>query len=112
MTTFHVPGPPVPKARPRVVNGRTYTPKRTRDYEALVGACYHGPPHEGKVTVELEIHLPNRRRVDIDNICKSVMDGLEGHAYANDGQVYQLIARKWIKPGNPGVWGAVRRAIE
>lgn len=38
---FTIPGIPVPKARPRVVRGHTYTPKKTKDYEALVQDVYN-----------------------------------------------------------------------
>ena len=40
--TFEVPGAPIPKARPRTVRtpsgkSTTFTPKQTRDFEALIG---------------------------------------------------------------------------
>lgn len=37
---FTIPGIPIPKARPRVVKGHTYTPKKTKDYETLVKDVY------------------------------------------------------------------------
>ena len=38
---FTIPGDPFGKQRPRFVrSGHTYTPKPTRDYEALVKQCY------------------------------------------------------------------------
>jgi Holliday junction resolvase RusA-like endonuclease len=35
---FTIEGKPIPKARPRIANGRAYTPKRTSKYEKLVRA--------------------------------------------------------------------------
>jgi Holliday junction resolvase RusA-like endonuclease len=107
VATFHVPGVPVPKARPRVVNGHAYTPKRTQSFERAVGLAYQGPLFEGSVALELDFNLPNRRRVDLDNLVKSTMDGLTGHAYHDDGQVVKLVARKHVKPGDVGIRGVI-----
>ena len=110
MTTFFVPGTPRPKARPRVVNGHAYTPQRTREWEQLVRAHYHGPLYEGPVGVTMVFLMPTRRRVDIDNLCKAVLDSLNGKAYHDDGQIVALGARKVLGVGKEeaGVWVTVK----
>lgn len=102
MTTYFVPGIPRPKARPRVVNGHAYTPERTQEWEDAVRMLYQGPLHEGELTVTLYFYMPNRRRVDIDNLVKAVLDGLNGKAYHDDGQIVALHATKSIGKGDPG----------
>jgi len=94
-----VPGRPVPKGRPRLgVRGRKafiYTPPATREYEKLVGwiaKCSGCKPVDGPVAVDLDIYV--RIRMDLDNVAKSVLDGLNGIAYQDDGQVVELLVRK------------------
>jgi len=96
-----VPGEPVPKARPRLGRGgRWYTPSRTRDYEQRVGweARIAGArPVEGDVAVRIVVRGP--RRFDLDNVAKTILDGLRGVAFADDRQVVHLDVR-W-EPGEP-----------
>lgn len=40
IVTFIIPGTPVPKGRPKFYNGIAVTPKKTREYEALVKDVY------------------------------------------------------------------------
>lgn len=98
---FTVPGPPIPKARPRQgKNGIFYTPKRSRDAEALVAerAALCGYTYEGPVKVEIDFY---GGRGDIDNLAKTVLDGMQkAGVFSNDSQVQQLMLRKF-KP-DPG----------
>ena len=113
MTTFFVPGVPRPKARPRVVAGHAYTPRGTREWEQLVRACYVGPRHEGPLRVLMSFLMPTRRRVDLDNLCKAVMDALNGKAWSDDGQVFDLAALKvlGVDPGTEGVEVTIEEAL-
>jgi crossover junction endodeoxyribonuclease RusA len=95
--SFTVPGVPVPKARPRIGNGRAYTPKRTKAHELAVWAYARQAgvkPITGPVTVWCEFHLPTPERADADNLAKAVLDALNGTAYADDRQVMELNVRK------------------
>ena len=94
-----IPGRPVPKARPRLgVHGRkayVYTPPQTKEYEKLVGwvaRCAGCKPSGEPVAVVLDIYV--RRRMDVDNVAKSILDGLTGVAYEDDDQVVELVVRK------------------
>lgn len=94
-----IPGRPIPKGRPRLgMSGRkayVYTPPKTAEYEKLVGwvaKCSGCKPVAGPVSVELDVYV--RSRMDLDNVAKSVLDGLNGVAYADDGQIVELRARK------------------
>lgn len=93
---FNIPGKPVPKARPRLgKNGNTYTPKKTRNYERAVGMCavFKRPrkwPLDAKYEVSIAIYYKDNRRRDIDNVAKSILDGLNGIAWIDDAQVDSL----------------------
>ena len=99
MIEFVVPGRPVPKARPRLgVRGRKafiYTPPATREYEKLVGwvaRCAGCKPIDGAVAVTLTVYT--RGKMDVDNMAKSILDGLNGVAYKDDDQVVELLVKK------------------
>jgi len=97
-----VPGRPVPKERPQVgMRGRkayVYTPERTKNYEQLVALCasaaYAGDVLACPVAVTIDLHLYGKRRIDVDNCAKSILDGMNGIVYADDNQVEDLRVRK------------------
>jgi crossover junction endodeoxyribonuclease RusA len=96
-----IPGRPVPKARPRLgVHGRkayVYTPPQTKEYEKLVGwvaKCNGCKPLNGPIAVKLHLFIRGRSG-DVDNYCKSILDGLNGVAYEDDDQVVELQVRKY-----------------
>lgn len=98
-----IEGKPVAKQRPRVTREGTYTPKATRDWEDYVGFTYTGPHFDGPVQVVLLFLLPDHRPRDLDNLCKSVLDGLNGIAWDDDKQVTLLHKRKCVSK-RPGVY--------
>jgi len=83
-----------------------YTDKSTREYEQAIKDAYNGPLFEGpvsmsvtftkdKITITLsEMEGQSSLRGDIDNYVKSIMDGLNGVAYKDDGQVLNIRAHK------------------
>jgi len=117
VTTFIVAGEPVPKARPRftVAGGKpiAYTPTRTRDAELDVAQAFRiaargVPPLTGRVSVEIDFHFSRNRGKghDVDNLSKTVLDALNGLAYADDSQVVHLDAA--IFDGSPASHTTVR----
>ena len=110
MTVFTIYGKPQGKARPRFANGHTYTPKQTTDYERQIKNAFRAAggqmiESEG-VIIEIDVYYKKTatdkkktsptKKPDIDNICKIVLDGLNGVAYADDKQVVSLIANKYF----------------
>lgn len=117
--TFVVDGTPVPKGRPRFSLGHVYTPKRTREFEAKVRdaakAAMRGRPATD-MPVRVSIHayreipkswskkkqerarhgeiMPSSHGMDIDNVYKSVLDGMIGTVYTDDCQVVELAGVK------------------
>ena len=117
---FTVFGEPVPKARPRVVNGHAYTPEKTKNHEMAIAlvykSIYHGDKFDTgkplKVKTDFFRSIPKSARKkdreamingeirpnvkpDIDNLAKTVLDALLGVAYVDDNQVAELECRKF-----------------
>ena len=113
--TFAVPGKPVPKQRPRMTrSGSVYTPAATTRYERLVAKharAAGAAPMTGPVAVDISVRFPipkswtkarrlaadggpHTQRPDIDNLQKSVLDGLNGVAFSDDAQVCSVSAVK------------------
>jgi Holliday junction resolvase RusA-like endonuclease len=109
-----VAGNPIPKGRPRVVDGHAYTPKRTQEYEALVRDAaalrWHGEPEQKDIQVWLTFYRENRRRVDIDNLAKAILDALNGLVWKDDAQIQRLVLEREVRRAEPGVEITVRRA--
>ena len=94
--TIVVPGRPVPKGRPRVVRGHTYTPAATVAAErtiAFLARKAGAKPVKGPVAVRMGFFFQDgRARRDIDNLTKLVLDALNSVAFKDDRHVIQLDA--------------------
>lgn len=116
---FNVEGDPVGKQRPRFARGRTYTPKKTVDYEKLIAdkareAMGSSEPLTTPVAVYLYVNMPVPRSYsksrlqaclaglerptkkvgDLDNVVKSVLDAMNAVVYVDDCQVVSIHAIK------------------
>ena len=93
-----IPGRPVPKQRPRVGrNGNIYTPRKTKQYEQLIGWKAKEvikQPLNGNVSLQIRVYVKRDIFPDLDNIAKSVMDGLNNVAYIDDKQVACLVVQR------------------
>lgn len=122
--SFFVPGDPVGKARPRVVDGHAYTPGKTKAYEqeirlaykqfakgrcdklakfdkdeaiALYVTCYYRIPKsasKAKKARMMSWEEKPRKKPDLDNVLKIVADALNGYAYYDDCQIVIMGANK------------------
>jgi Holliday junction resolvase RusA-like endonuclease len=108
---------PVAKGRPKfVVRGKfatAYTPKKTRDFEALVSdwarKVYKHKPSEKalSVTINASFTKPktnkkkyHTQKPDADNM-KSVLDALNNIVYKDDCQIIELfIYKQWSDRGS------------
>jgi Holliday junction resolvase RusA-like endonuclease len=116
LVKFFVEGEPRPKQSFRVAGrGRGYTPARVKAWQTDV-ACdayramrmigrFSQPFETDMLAVRLIFFLGNNRRVDLDNLSKAVLDGLNGICYGDDRQIADLHLSKLIvantnqKPG-------------
>lgn len=117
---FEVPGKPCAKGRPRFANGHAYTPKKTAAYENLVALAYiqaGGQITDAPIELHITAYFPipksarkrdkekmeqgyirHTKRPDVDNLLKSVQDGLNEVAYYDDSQIYRVTAEKRYGP--------------
>jgi len=106
-----LPYPPSVNHYWRHYRGRTVISQEGRAYRERVRALLaadsaHGngprkPPSGGRIALDMDAFPPDRRRRDLDNIQKAVLDSLEhGAVYEDDSQVDLLITRRCgITPG-------------
>lgn len=131
---FTIPGEPVPQGRPRATSRggftRMYDPPASREYKKLVKiyASKNRPDKllEGYVEVEMHIYkrslksfskrkqeeaeqgkLRPKTKPDADNYAKGILDAMKGIIWQDDGQVTDLIARKYYSE-RPRVEVAIR----
>lgn len=99
---FEVPGNPIPKARARSGRGHHYTPARTRAYETRVRlSARHLPCLEGPVKVRCVFYREDAVPCDLDNLVKSVLDGINRQVFRDDRQIVWLEAVKTIDRERP-----------
>ena len=114
---FIIPGTPVAKGRPRLGKFGTYTPKKTVQYENLVQLAYmeqvNMPPTDKALDMEIKLYFPIpksytkkkkedisagklkfTKKPDLDNCMKTICDALNGIAYIDDSQIYQVAIYK------------------
>ena len=100
MLDLHLPYPPSVNRAWRMVNGRMLLSRQGRAYRKEVCALLGGngprkPPSGGRIALCMDAFPPDKRRRDLDNIQKPVLDALE-HAgvYEDDSQIDLLITRR------------------
>jgi Holliday junction resolvase RusA-like endonuclease len=115
--TYSVEGDPVGKQRPRFSRGRTYTPKKTVDYETIIAskasqAMGSSEPLQTPVAIFIWIShaipasyskkrkeaclngLDWPKKPDLDNVAKVYLDAMNGIVYKDDVQVVKLRVSK------------------
>lgn len=111
MTTFAftVLGPPRPWQRAQVgANGKHFKPRRTRAYQKLVATVAglmrpRAWPLEARYRVEAKVFFPDARTRDIDNVAKSLLDGLNGVLWKDDRQVELLSMQRAVDRTSPRI---------
>lgn len=96
---FTLPYPPSINHYWRRVGYRTLISREGRIFRAkvcsLLGRSALSIPSSKRLTLVLDLYPPDKRRRDLDNIQKPVLDALE-HAgvYFDDSQIDQLLTRR------------------
>lgn len=78
--------------------GHSYTPKGTREFEALVRAAWDAEPRPDMpacVRLDVTFYLGTHRRVDVDNLAKAIADALNLRAYDDDWRIHDMRASKF-----------------
>ncbi len=94
MTHLELPYPPSVNHYWRRVGARTLISRGGRTFRQSVCSILaaHGVrPLHGVLEVTIELHPPDRRRRDVDNTQKALLDALmHGGAYDDDSQIVHL----------------------
>ena len=98
---FTLHGEPVPWARAGRFGKVTFTPTKVREAEKRVGlacsvAMRDRKPTKAPVSIVMGFYRSTKRRVDIDNLAKMVLDGLNGIAWVDDAQVWHMTITKML----------------
>ena len=112
---FHINTRPTPKQRPRLgKGGKVYTPNSTKVFEEICRLSYGNRYYFDKEYISIKIvfkfKVPksySKKKYseaiegkirpstnDIDNLLKSVLDGLNGKAWKDDRYIYSIEAEK------------------
>ena len=102
-----VSGNPIPKQSFRK-GKNNYTPKRITDWQEIVGwkakeAMSGRDIFVGNLKVQIYFRRKDKRRVDLDNLCKAVLDACNGIVWEDDNQIIELHLFKLIDKEDPGV---------
>lgn len=94
MLEVELPYPPSINHYWRHFRGRTLISREGRRFRSNVVAILAAlqlQPLVGALEVEVDVHPPDNRRRDIDNVQKALLDALQhGGAYADDSQIVRL----------------------
>ena len=95
MLELELPFPPSINHYYRHVGPRTLISREGRAFRRKVCSALSAAgvkPASGPLAVGLELYPPDRRRRDIDNVQKPLLDALEkGGAYYDDSQIKKLL---------------------
>jgi crossover junction endodeoxyribonuclease RusA len=98
MIEVELPYPPSINHYYRKVGPRTLISRegrRFREEVTSVLAALNLRPMTGPLEVQIDVYPPDRRRRDIDNVQKALLDALEhGGAYQDDSQIVRLAIEK------------------
>lgn len=92
----------MPKGRPRFTrSGHAFTPAKTRSYEAAIKAASKEAVERcgwvaDKRDCEVSIVVNRARRIgDLENFCKSALDGMNKIVFCDDRQVRKIEAERY-----------------
>ena len=91
----------LPQPRPRFSKGRAYQPARIVEYkkkikQAALAAMNGRPPLSTPLKMIMKLGRSTRRRVDVDNLSKAIMDAVNGICYVDDCLVFSLYCTKYF----------------
>ncbi len=107
-------GRPRSWARTSTYKGRRITPKALRLYKSAVASAmriakrlrpdWPSESPTARFSVSVDFRLPDRRRCDLDNLAKAILDAGNRLLWLDDWQIDRLIVSKAHRAANAG-WG-------
>ena len=106
MFKLQLPFPPSVNTYWRHVGNRVLVSKKGRQYQTAVSKLLNRKnikTHDGDLIVDIRLIPPDRRRRDVDNSLKALLDAMQfGGAYHDDAQIVRLTVEKHQPdPENP-----------
>jgi crossover junction endodeoxyribonuclease RusA len=107
---FELPFPPSMNHLWRRVGARMLLSRGGRAFRQTVGAILAARgvrPLDGPLEIVIDVHPPDRRRRDLDNLQKALLDALaHGGAYHDDAQIARLSIERGdvVEGGRVRVW--------
>ncbi len=106
---FTVNGPPKPWQRTQGKGGKRFKAQETRRYQRFVGyaalavrgAQVPAWPLDARYRMHVHAFFGDRRRRDIDNVSKQLMDALNGVLWDDDSQVDELFVKRHVDREEP-----------
>lgn len=97
-----LPYPPSNNTYYRNVRGRTLISEKGRHYRAAVGIqllVERATKLNGRLSLHIIAKQPDKRRHDLDNICKGLLDAMQhGGLYDDDSQIDRLLIERGSGP--------------
>lgn len=132
MIAVTIPGPPVPAARPRVVNSHAFTPEPYASWKRMAALLIRASTRgqtlpAGPLWLNVDVYHPRPKgrpdyvpadvwkqgrvtpavtRSDLDNHVKAISDALQDSGLIdNDNRIAHIVASSWFAPaaGKVGV---------
>ncbi len=109
MITIALPFPPSVNGYWRNINGRTLISVKGRAYKKVVARLvqwnHAAKELQGRLAVLVILHPPDRRKRDIDNSMKALLDSMQAAGvYLDDSQIDRLvIERGEVKKGGAAI---------
>lgn len=110
MLRIEIEGDPIPAARPRYSVRRVYQPKRNVEYRRQIQAAARlamagAEPMQGEICAVVKVYRKWKRTArqsgDLDNLVKSLWDGLNGIIFEDDSQICRCTVEKFTDKENP-----------
>lgn len=79
--------------------GSVYKSKRYREFTAIMDEFFEKIDYEmleGDLVLKVDFECKSKRKRDLDNLLKSLIDSLEGRLFENDSQIIEIHAKKQI----------------
>ena len=99
-----LPYPPTVNHYYRHVGNRVLISREGREYRRTIYSILFRAGttvHLGDLKIHIDVHPPDRRRRDLDNILKALLDALEsGNLYRNDSQISELSLKRFDRVEN------------
>ena len=114
MFNCNLPWPPSVNTYYTVARGRKILSKKGRQFKSDCSAYIHrlADPMKGELEIEIIVCMPDKRRRDLDNLLKPILDVLGNYGvYEDDSQIVDLRIRK-VVDGQKGIVQLIIKELE